>query len=72
MEIGQQIWKLVRTDGRTDTDRQTDRQTDSYIPPQTTFAGGIIKWDLSVTEILLKLGSIIYNKTVALFVSKIY
>ena len=68
MEIGQQIWMLVRTDGRTDTDSQTD----SYIPPKTTFAGGIIKWDLSVTEILLKLGSIIYNKTVALFVSKIY
>jgi len=27
---------LVRTDGR------TDRQGESYIPPQTSFAGGII------------------------------
>jgi hypothetical protein len=30
VEIGQKMWKLVRT----------DRQTDSYIPPQTMFAGG--------------------------------
>ena len=32
------------TDGQTDgqTDRQTDGHGDSYIPPQTSFAGGII------------------------------
>ena len=30
-----------QTDRR--TDRQTDRQGDSYIPPQTLFAGGIMK-----------------------------
>ena len=29
-----------QTDGQ--TDRQTDRQGDSYIPPQTSFAGGIM------------------------------
>ena len=36
-----------RTDEQTDrrTDRQTDRQGDSYIPPQTSFAGGIINVD---------------------------
>ena len=33
------LWTDGRTDGR--TDRQTDRQGDSYIPPQTSFAGGI-------------------------------
>ena len=42
----QKLWSrlsLLWTDGRTDgqTDRQTDRQGDSYIPPQTSFAGGI-------------------------------
>ena len=38
------LWTDGRTYGRTDgqTDRQTDRQGDSYIPPQTSFAGGII------------------------------
>ena len=34
----------AQTDGQTDgqTDRQKDRQSDSYIPPWTSFTGGII------------------------------
>ena len=36
-----------QTDGRTDTDRQTDRQSDFYIPPWTSFAGGIIKGNIN-------------------------
>ena len=31
-------------------DGQTDGQGDSYIPPQTLFAGGIIRYDLVVTD----------------------
>ena len=38
----------ICTDRR--TDRQTDRQSDSYIPPWTSFAGGIkIWWQFYVT-----------------------
>ena len=33
------LWTDEQTERR--TDRQTDRQGDSYIPPQTSFAGGI-------------------------------
>ena len=35
-----------RTDRRTDRRTQTDRQSDFYIPPWTSFAGGIINWQL--------------------------
>jgi hypothetical protein len=55
VEIGQKIWKLVRTDRRTDgkMDGRTDRQTGRflYTPPQTTFAGGIKSKRIVVSEL---------------------